>query len=61
MTGTRQRRQRVIFGPGSRVELRRIGEILRRETVGGLLLVAATVGAAVTANLTLPTRSRSRA
>ena len=50
MTGTRQRRQRVIFGPGSRVELRRIGEILRRETVGGLLLVAATAVALAWAN-----------
>lgn len=41
---------RVVLGPGSYREHLRIGEILRQETVGGFLLLAATVVALVLAN-----------
>src|ERR671920_1607674 len=40
----------TIFGRGSYAEALRIGEILRKETVGGALLVAAAVIALVWAN-----------
>ncbi|VXB97256.1 Na(+)/H(+) antiporter NhaA [Arthrobacter sp. 9AX] len=40
----------IIFGRGSYAETLRIGEILRKETVGGALLVAAAVIALVWAN-----------
>jgi Na+:H+ antiporter, NhaA family len=39
-----------LFGRGSWPEVRRVGDILRTETVGGLLLVAAAVVALVWAN-----------
>ena len=39
-----------LFGRGSWLEVSRISEILRRETVGGALLLAATVVALVWAN-----------
>ncbi|WP_369800213.1 Na+/H+ antiporter NhaA [Tersicoccus sp. Bi-70] len=42
--------KRTILGRGSRREDRRIGEILRRETVGGMLLLAATALAVLWAN-----------
>ncbi|GGC99899.1 Na(+)/H(+) antiporter NhaA [Tersicoccus solisilvae] len=41
---------RTILGRGSRREDRRIGEILRRETVGGMLLLVATALALLWAN-----------
>ena len=40
----------TVFGRGSYAESLRIGEILRKETVGGALLVAAAVIALVWAN-----------
>ncbi|HSO91495.1 MAG TPA: sodium:proton antiporter, partial [Arthrobacter sp.] len=40
----------TIFGRGSYAESLRIGEILRKETVGGALLVAAAVIALIWAN-----------
>jgi Na+:H+ antiporter, NhaA family len=40
----------TIFGRGSYAEALRIGEILRKETVGGALLVVAAVVALVWAN-----------
>src|SRR3954468_22082542 len=40
----------TVFGRGSYAEALRIGEILRKETVGGALLVAAAVVALVWAN-----------
>jgi NhaA family Na+:H+ antiporter len=40
----------TIFGRGSYAESQRIGEILRKETVGGVLLVAAAVIALIWAN-----------
>src|SRR3954469_3977922 len=39
-----------LFGPGSCAEPRRIADILRKETVGGVLLLAGTVVALVWAN-----------
>jgi len=39
-----------LFGTGSRLEARRIGDILRAETVGGLLLLGAALTALVWAN-----------
>jgi len=39
-----------LFGPGSWPEARRVGEILRAETVGGALLVVAALAALVWAN-----------
>jgi NhaA family Na+:H+ antiporter len=39
-----------LFGPGSLLEVRRIAKILRTETVGGVLLVAAAVLALALAN-----------
>jgi NhaA family Na+:H+ antiporter len=42
--------RRTVFGRGSYAEALRIGEILRKETVGGALLVAAAVTALVWAN-----------
>jgi NhaA family Na+:H+ antiporter len=41
---------RRLFGRGSWVEARRIAEILRKETIGGALLLSATVVALVWAN-----------
>lgn len=41
---------RPVFGPGSYSEALRIGDILRKETVGGMLLLAAAVIAVVWAN-----------
>ena len=40
----------TIFGRGSYAEALRIGEILRKETVGGALLVAAAMAALIWAN-----------
>jgi len=40
----------TVFGRGSYAEALRIGEILRKETVGGALLVAAAVAALIWAN-----------
>src|SRR5262245_46218302 len=45
-----QRARNRLFGRGSWPEARRIGDILRTETVGGLLLAAAAVAALVWAN-----------
>lgn len=42
--------RRTVLGRGSRREDRRIGEILRRETVGGMLLLVATALALIWAN-----------
>jgi NhaA family Na+:H+ antiporter len=42
--------RRTVFGRGSYAESLRIGEILRKETVGGALLVAAAVTALIWAN-----------
>jgi NhaA family Na+:H+ antiporter len=39
-----------LFGPGSRAEVARIAEVLRAETVGGLLLLSAAVLALIWAN-----------
>src|SRR5215217_894646 len=44
------RSRRALFGRGSWSEAVRIGDVLRRETVGGALLLAATVLAMVWAN-----------
>ena len=41
---------RPLFGPGSPLEVRRIADILRTETVGGALLVAAAAVALIWAN-----------
>lgn len=41
---------KVIFGRGSRAETRRLADILRQETVGGALLLAAAVAAMIWAN-----------
>ncbi|OMH23921.1 Na+/H+ antiporter NhaA [Tersicoccus phoenicis] len=41
---------RTLFGRGTRREDRRIGEILRKETAGGVLLIVATVLALLWAN-----------
>ncbi|HEX9088466.1 MAG TPA: Na+/H+ antiporter NhaA [Arthrobacter sp.] len=49
-TPTPSRPRLTIFGRGSYAESLRIGEILRKETVGGALLVAAAVIAMVWAN-----------
>ncbi|MFC7247441.1 Na+/H+ antiporter NhaA [Catellatospora aurea] len=46
----RHTRNKVIFGRGSRAENRRLGDILRLETVGGALLLVAAVVALVWAN-----------
>lgn len=43
-------RRTPLFGRGSWPETRRIGEILRAETVGGVLLAVAAVAALVWAN-----------
>ncbi len=43
-------RAQRLFGPGSWREVRRIGDVLRTETVGGVLLVSAAVVALVWAN-----------
>lgn len=40
----------TVFGRGSYLEALRIGEILRKETVGGMLLVAAAIVAIIWAN-----------
>jgi NhaA family Na+:H+ antiporter len=51
MTPFRPRRtSRTAFRRGSRLELMRVAEILRTETVGGFLLVAAAIAAVVVAN-----------
>ena len=42
--------RRLLFGRGSRLEVSRINAVLRRETVGGALLLLATVVALVWAN-----------
>jgi Na+:H+ antiporter, NhaA family len=42
--------RRTVFGRGSYAESLRIGEILRKETVGGALLVAAAAAALIWAN-----------
>ncbi|PFG31785.1 Na+/H+ antiporter NhaA [Paramicrobacterium agarici] len=47
---TRTNSTRTILGRGSFAEVKRIGEILRAETVGGALLVAAAVIAIIWAN-----------
>ncbi|MEV0719485.1 Na+/H+ antiporter NhaA [Asanoa sp. NPDC050611] len=39
-----------LFGQGSPVETRRVGDILRTETAGGLLLLAAALAAVILAN-----------
>jgi NhaA family Na+:H+ antiporter len=44
------RRPARLFSRGSRTEARRIAEVLREETIGGALLLAATVVALVWAN-----------
>lgn len=41
---------RPVFGPGSYAEALRIGDILRKETVGGMLLLVAAVVAVIWAN-----------
>jgi NhaA family Na+:H+ antiporter len=50
MTRSPSRPRRTLFPLSSRAESARIGEILRRETVGGLLLVAAAAVALLWAN-----------
>jgi Na+:H+ antiporter, NhaA family len=45
-----ERSPSLLFGRGSRPEVRRIGDILRAETVGGILLVAAAALAVAWAN-----------
>lgn len=45
-----QRPAAALFRRGSRPEARRIGEVLRQETIGGVLLLAAAVAAIVWAN-----------
>jgi NhaA family Na+:H+ antiporter len=45
-----ERSTSLLFGRGSRPEVRRIGDILRAETVGGILLVAAAAVAVAWAN-----------
>ena len=47
---TAPRRTPTLFGRGSLLETRRIAEILRKETIGGALLLAAAVIALVWAN-----------
>ena len=42
--------RRTVFGRGSYAESLRIGEILRKETVGGALLVVAAAAAIIWAN-----------
>ena len=49
-----EREQSAMFGRGSWSEVSRIGALLRRETVGGALLVVATVAALVWANVDFP-------
>lgn len=49
-TVTPDNRSRDALHRGSYLEARRIGEILRKETIGGLLLVAAALIAIVWAN-----------
>jgi Na+:H+ antiporter, NhaA family len=48
--GPAARPRRLLFGPGSPLEVRRIADVLRAETVGGALLVAAAAVALVWAN-----------
>ena len=43
-------RRFTVLGRGSYAESRRIGEILRRETVGGALVLAAALVALIWAN-----------
>lgn len=43
-------RNRRVFGPGTPLEARRVADILRKETVGGALLLAAAVIALIWAN-----------
>ncbi|MDG4810973.1 Na+/H+ antiporter NhaA [Micromonospora sp. WMMD1120] len=50
MSGTPSRSPRFLFGRGSWPETRRIGDVLRTETVGGALLLGAAVLALVWAN-----------
>ncbi|MFK3978788.1 Na+/H+ antiporter NhaA [Micromonospora sp. NPDC050397] len=50
MTGTPSRPRRFLFGRGSWPETRRIGDVLRTETVGGMLLLGAAVLAVLWAN-----------
>ncbi|WP_203786415.1 Na+/H+ antiporter NhaA, partial [Paractinoplanes rishiriensis] len=50
MTGSPSRPPRFLFGRGSWPEARRIGDVLRAETVGGALLLGAAVLALVWAN-----------
>ncbi len=50
MIASSRRALRPLFDPGSWAEVRRIGDVLRAETVGGLLLVGAAVLALVWAN-----------
>jgi Na+:H+ antiporter, NhaA family len=50
MNNTAQHARNRLFGRGSWPEARRIGDILRTETVGGLLLAVAAVAALVWAN-----------
>jgi NhaA family Na+:H+ antiporter len=45
-----QRATSTLFGPGSRREAGRIGDVLRKETVSGVLLVAAALVALIWAN-----------
>lgn len=44
-------RRRIIFGPGRDADRRHLADILRSETTGGLLMLAATVLALLAANL----------
>ncbi|MEV6927623.1 Na+/H+ antiporter NhaA [Dactylosporangium sp. NPDC051485] len=50
MTGSPARPTRHLFGRGSWPEVRRVGDILRTETVGGALLLGAAILALVWAN-----------
>ncbi|GIF04983.1 Na+/H+ antiporter NhaA [Actinoplanes siamensis] len=50
MTGTPSTPRRFLFGRGSWPETRRIGDVLRAETVGGALLLGAAVLALLWAN-----------
>ncbi|MGO4956803.1 Na+/H+ antiporter NhaA [Luteococcus sp. Sow4_B9] len=51
-TGARRHpRRRIAFGPGREANQLHLGEILRRETVGGILMLVATAAALLVANL----------
>ncbi len=48
--GSAPNRRFTLFSPGSLFEARRVGDILRKETIGGVLLLAAAIVALIWAN-----------